>query len=206
MAGSPASSQREDRLVELPLVMPIWEQLFLVAPLVIVGTRERDGFDLAPKHMAMPLGWRNLFCFACSPEHSTYRNAVAEGAFTVSFPQPEQVVEASLAAGGRLADGSKPALAVLPTIPARKVDGVLVEGAALHLECELERIVDGFDGASLVVGQVVAAAAREEMLRSGEVDDGDLVRGAPLLAYISPGRFATVEDTLAFPFPIDFRR
>lgn len=42
----------------------------MVAPLVIIGSREPDGgFDLAPKHMAMPVGWQNYYCFA-RPAHS----------------------------------------------------------------------------------------------------------------------------------------
>jgi len=48
------------RLVELDLNDPIWERFFWVAPLVLVGTLEVDGsHDLAPKHMAMPMGWKN---------------------------------------------------------------------------------------------------------------------------------------------------
>ena len=94
---------------------PIWSRFFTVAPLVIVGTREGDGHDLAPKHMAMPLGWDNYFCFVCSPQHATQSNAQRTGQFTVSFPRPEQIVEASLAAAPREEDSSKPSLAAIPT-------------------------------------------------------------------------------------------
>jgi hypothetical protein len=38
----------------------LWDQFFAVFPLVIIGSKEPDGtFDLAPKHMAIPLGWEN---------------------------------------------------------------------------------------------------------------------------------------------------
>ena len=40
--------------------------------------------------------------------------------------RPEQIVQTSMAAGGREADSSKPTLAALQTRPATKVDGVLV--------------------------------------------------------------------------------
>ncbi|NIQ57054.1 MAG: flavin reductase, partial [Gammaproteobacteria bacterium] len=53
-------------------------------PLVLVGTREGEGaYDLAPKHMATPLGWGDYFCFVCTPEHRTYQNATREEEFTV---------------------------------------------------------------------------------------------------------------------------
>jgi flavin reductase (DIM6/NTAB) family NADH-FMN oxidoreductase RutF len=192
------------RLVPLQLAAPLWERFFSVAPLVLVGTREGDGFDLAPKHMAMPLGWGNYYCFVCSPKHATYRNALEHGAFTVSFPDEALILQTGLAASGRLADASKPALAALPTLPARVVDGVLVAGCSLYLECELERTVDDFGSNSLVIGRVVAASARRGGLRDGETDDADLVRREGVLAYLHPGRVATVRESVAFPFPADF--
>ena len=192
-------------VVPLPAVPVPWQRVFTVSPLVLVGTLDPDGAaDLAPKHMAMPLGWGGRFCFACTPQHSTYVNAAARGAFTVSFPTPAQVVAAGLAATAREGDASKPALAALATMPARVVEGVLVEGAYLFLECELDRIVD-FETESLVVGAVVAAAADERALRSADGDDADLLRGLPLLAYLAPGRFAEIHDSRSFPFPADFR-
>jgi flavin reductase (DIM6/NTAB) family NADH-FMN oxidoreductase RutF len=193
-------------LVALDLESPLWDRVFHVAPLVLVGTREAGGYDLAPKHMAMPLGPEGFFCFACTPRHATYWNAKEHGAFTVSFPTPDQIVETSMAASGRESEGRKRGLAVLGTFPATTVDGVLVSGCPLHLECELDRTVDGFGDASLVVGRIVAALADEAVLPFDDADPGDLIRRTPLLAYVSPGRFARVADTLAFPFPADFSR
>lgn len=195
------------RLVSVPVHDPIWEHVYTVSPLVIVGTREPHGaHDLAPKHMAMPVGWQDLFCFVCSPRHATYTNIVERGEFTVSFPRPEQVVEAGLAAGGRTDDGAKPSLAALPTIPASTVDGVLVEGAYLYLECERERIIDGFGDSSIVVGRIVAVRVLEEALSRFERDPADQVHAVPLLAFLSPDRFARVDDSRSFPFPVDFHR
>jgi flavin reductase (DIM6/NTAB) family NADH-FMN oxidoreductase RutF len=197
-----------DAVVSLPLDEPLWEQVFTVAPLVIVGTLGDDGaVDLAPKHMAMPIGWSPpSFGFVCTPRHTTHTNAVARGAFTVSFPKPAQVVKTSLTATARGADGAKPALTALETFPARVVDGVHVAGAYLFLECELDRVLDGFGDSSLVIGRIVAAAADEEALRSVERDDADIVRDNPLLAYLAPGRLAIIDDSHAFPFPTDFCR
>ena len=193
--------------VELDLRSPVWERVYLVAPLVLVGTREPDGsFDLAPKHMALPLGWQNWFGFVCTPRHATWANALRERAFTVSWPRPAQLVGTSLAASPRCADGSKPATAALSLRPASRVAGVLVEGASLALECELDRVVEGFGDNGLVVGRVVAAWADPAALRDAEREPEDVLAAAPVLAYLYPGRFAEIAAAYSFPFPEDMRR
>jgi flavin reductase (DIM6/NTAB) family NADH-FMN oxidoreductase RutF len=193
-------------LVPLDVLEPIWEKVFLVAPLVVVGTREGDGFDLAPKHMASPVGWGNHFGFVCTPRHRTYHNAIAAGSFTVSYPRPEQVALASLAASPRQGDdrSRQPVLQDLPTIPARHVDGVLLDGAYLMLECELERVVDDIGSDSLVIGRIVAALVHREALRVSDGDDQRLIADHPLLAYLHPGRYASISETMTFPFPAGF--
>jgi flavin reductase (DIM6/NTAB) family NADH-FMN oxidoreductase RutF len=192
--------------VELELNQPVWERFFQVSPLVVVGTREGEGYDLAPKHMAFPMGWENYFGFVCTPRHATYHNAREAGAFTVSYPRPDQVVVASLTAERRGPGGEVSALKDVPTDPARQVDGVLLQGAYVHLECELERVVDGFGPNSLVTGRIVAARAHPDALRHHDESDTELIRRAPLLAYLHPGRFAEVRSSRAFPFPADFMK
>jgi flavin reductase (DIM6/NTAB) family NADH-FMN oxidoreductase RutF len=195
------------RLVSLDPSEPVWERVFIVAPLTIVGTREADGsWDLAPKHMATALSWENHFGFVCTPSHGTYRNAKREGFFTVSFPRPEQIVLTSLAAAPRCDDDSKPSLGALPTFAASKVEGELLEHAYLHLECELDRIVDGFGRNSLIAGRVVAVQVSEDALREPDRDDGDLIAADPLLAYLHPGRYAHVKESFSFPFHEGFSR
>lgn len=188
-------------LISLGADFPVWDRFFQVCPLVVVGTKEPNGdFDLAPKHMAMPMGWGNYFGFVCTPAHATYGNAKREGAFTVSFPRPSQVVLTSLAAAPRCEDDEKPSLALVSTVPATVVDGVLVEDAYLHLECETYRVYDDFDANSLITGRIVEAHVTEDAIRRADKDDEDLVFSAPLLAYVSPGRYAEVSHTFAFPF------
>ncbi|MHC5003288.1 MAG: flavin reductase family protein [Planctomycetota bacterium] len=197
----------ERQLISLDPRGPIWERFFTIAPLVIVGSREPDGsHDLAPKHLAMPLGWSDYFGFICTPHHRTYQNIRRERAFTVSFPRPDQVVLASLSAAPRCDDQSKPSLAALPTFAARAVDGVLLEHAYLYLECELDRFVHDLDTASLIVGRIVAAHVDRDSLRVADQDDQDVVSRAPLLAYLAPGRYATIERSFSFPFPAGFHR
>jgi flavin reductase (DIM6/NTAB) family NADH-FMN oxidoreductase RutF len=184
----------------------VWDRVFAVAPLVLVGSKEPSGrYDIAPKHMAMPLGWGDRYCFVCTPRHATYVNVEREHAFTVSFPHRFQVVQAGLAATEREPDGSKPSLRALPTFRARKVDGVLVHGCYLFLECELDRLVP-FGDEALVVGRMVAASAREEAVRGPDREDEELLRRLPPLAYVSPGRYTSVSAARSFPFPVRFRR
>ncbi len=198
-------------LVSLDPETALWERVFVVAPLVVVGTEEvGGGYDLAPKHMAVPLGWGPYFGFVCTPHHATYRNAKREGAFTVTFVRPAQVVLAALAAAPRTdgADGpaTKPALQTLPTVPASVVRGRFLADGYLFLECELDRVVDGFGANSLIAGRVVAAHAAPEALRLSDASDAERLAADPLLAYLHPGRYAEVAETHAFPFPTGFSR
>jgi flavin reductase (DIM6/NTAB) family NADH-FMN oxidoreductase RutF len=196
-----------EKVIPLTTDRPIWDRFFSVFPLVIVGSKEGERqYNLAPKHLAMPLGWENHYCFVCSPRHSTYHNIRRHGAFTVSYPRPTEVLLASLAAAPRCEDQSKPSLQVLPTFPASQVEGILVQGCYLFLECTLHKILDGFGPNSLIIGDVVAAAAHEDALRTDEQDEDDQLFQFPLLAYLSPGRVAEVRQTMAFPFPKGFSR
>ena len=198
---------KKQRLIELDVSQPIWERFFWVAPLVLVGTREPDGgHDLAPKHMAIPIGWDNYYGFVCTPRHHTYGNIQRESMFTVSFPRPSQLVLASLAASPRCGEEQKPALSVLPVFPASAVDGVLLEGGYMFLECELDRIIDGFGVNSLIIGRVVAARVAADAERVHEGGDQALVHNAPILAYLHPGRFSTIAESLTFPFPAGMKK
>lgn len=180
----------------------------MVAPLIVVGTRGDGEDNLAPKHMAMPLSWKTYYGFVCAPHHKTYQNIKATGSFAVSYPRPEQVTAASLTASERR-DGpglEKPIVETLPTFPAPQVDGLFLEDAYLFLECELDRMIDDLDENSLILGRVVAAHVHEDALRVSDGDDQALLHEAPLLAYLHPGRYATVQNTNAFPFPAGFSR
>jgi len=185
----------------------LWGRVYMVAPLVVIGTREDDRYDLAPKHLAFPLSWEGHFGFVCSDRHSTYHNAKASGGFTVSFPRPDQVVLASLAAAPREGwEGEKPVLEGLPTFKGSVVDAPFLMHAYLFLECELDRIIDGFGANSLVSGRVVAAYAHEDALITSDEDEAARLRNNPLLAYMNPGRYAVIEDSYLFPLPEGFKR
>jgi flavin reductase (DIM6/NTAB) family NADH-FMN oxidoreductase RutF len=198
---------RNQELIELDVAQPIWDRFFWVAPLVLVGSREADGsHDLAPKHMALPMGWDNYYGFVCTPRHHTYSNIERSGVFTVSYPRPAQLVLASLAASPRCGEEDKPALAARPVFAASAVDGVLLQGGYLFLECELERIVDGFGVNSLIIGRIVAARVAADSERIFEASEQAMIDKAPLLAYVHPGRFASINRILSVPIPEGMRK
>lgn len=188
--------------VALDIDEPIWAHMFTVAPLVVIGTREENGtYTFAPKHMATPLGWDNYFGFVCAPRHHTYQNIVREKAFTVSAPWPSAVVMTSLAAAPRDEDDVRPTLANLPTVSATLIDGAFLRDSYLWLECRLDRFVDGFGENSLLAGRIVAAHVARSALREFDRDEQEMLHDAPLLAYLAPGRYATIDKSFAFPFP-----
>ena len=201
------SEDSTSHLVTLDPDHPIWDRFFLPAPLALVGTREENGdWDLAPKHMITPLSWDNYLGFVCAATHSTYSNIERERVFTASFVRAEQVVLASLTASPRCDDGSKIEVQAIPTIPAQKVEGVLVTDSFLMLECELDRIIDDFGRNCLIAGKIVAVHVDERALRAEDRDDQEVVAESPPLVYLHPGRFARIIRTDSFPFPEGFRR
>ena len=191
--------------VVLDLDGPALDHVFRVAPLVVVGTREEDGaIDLAPKHMVTPVGERHL-AFVCTPDHATMRNAQRTRVFTVSWPSPEHVLQASLAAAPRQ-EGSKPALAAVPTRPATVVDGEVLADAPLTAECRLVRVVGGFGRWRVVVGEVVHAEADPAAMVTSDEDPHDVLARAPVLAYVHPDHVATVDHVDRFPYHVGFQR
>lgn len=205
------STQDQNEVVSLDSEEPLWERFYTVSPLVVIGTRNEDeSCNLAPKHMAMPMGWDHYFGFVCAPRHKTYRNAVRTGAYTVSYPKPSQVVLTSLAASPRVGppDGSKhkSSLEQMQTWEAETVDGVFLEDAYLFLECELDRQVDDMGENSLLIGEVVAVHAQKSALRVSEREGSEVVRDNPLLAYLAPDRYTTVDESNKFPFPAGLER
>lgn len=200
-------SSMPGNVVALDTSVPVWEQFFTVAPLVLIGTRDEDGsLDLAPKHMVTPMGWQNYFGFVCTPRHNTCANIERTGEFTVSYPQPSQVLFTSLAASPRDAAGEKPVIDYFRTFPARYVDAAFIEDGYLFFECRHFKTVCGFGENCLVTGEIIAAWGDDDFLRHAEADDQETIHDAPLFAYLSPGRFATIDRSNAFPFPESMKK
>lgn len=180
----------------------------MIAPLAVIGTREGDGYDLAPKHMITPMGFDNYFGFVCTPTHGTYQNIVRHGEFTVSFPKPEQTLITSLSASPRHGEVSKSEQIIdtLPTIRATAVDALFLEQSYLMLECRHFKTIDGFGINSLITGEIIRGFVHPDYLRVSERDEQEQLHEHPLMAYVAEGRFARVAETYHFPFPKGFKR
>lgn len=198
----------QNNILSLDISTPIWDRVFTISPLVIIGTKEGEEYDLAPKHMATPLGFGNYFGFVCTPRHTTYGNIVKTKFFTVSFPLPGQVIETSLSASPRsdCITKSEGILKALSLVKGTTIDAPMIAGAYLYLECQLHKIIDGFDDYSLITGTIKAVHVNKDYLRVSDMDERTQLKKNPLLAYIAPGRFARVENTFNFPFPKDFKK
>ena len=199
---------QQDKYVLLDNLTSIWDQIFTVAPLVVIGTKENQGYDLAPKHMAMPLGFGNYFGFVCTPRHNTFSNVLATGGFTVSFPTPDQIITTSLSASPRrdCISKSESIVNALPILKAPSMDAPIVADAYFYLECGLHKIIDGFDDYSIITGKIKAAYAHRNYMKVSEMDEQAQILENPLLVYIGPGRFAKITETYDFPFPKNFKR
>ncbi len=92
------------------------------------------------------------------------------------------------------------------TFPATEIDGAFIQEAYLFFECRHFKTVDGFGENCLITGEIIAARADRAFLRSSEIDDQEIIHGSPLLVYLAPGRFATIDRSNAFPFPADMHK
>ncbi|MFD2564396.1 flavin reductase [Aquimarina rubra] len=194
--------------ITLDMSSPIWDHFYTIAPLVIVGTKEGAGYDMAPKHMAMPIGFDNYFGFVCTPNHSTYHNILENKEFSVSFPIPDQILLTSLSASPRseVISKSDQIISALPTIKSDTIDTLLIADSYLHLECKLFKIIDGFNTNSIITGTICKASVHKDYARISEKDEDEQIHKNPLLAYVANGRFATISKTFNFPFPKNFTR
>ena len=194
-------------IVELDTTVPVWDQFFTVAPLVLIGTTDPDGsLDLAPKHMVTPMGWQNYFGFVCTPRHATCSNIERTGVFTVSYPKPSQVLITSLAASPRQEGCGKPVLDCFETFAAREIEGRFIKDGYLYFECRHYKTIDGFGENCLITGEIVAAYGDDFFLRHPEGDDQETIHHTPLIAYLPPGRFAEIDRSYAFPFPESMKK
>lgn len=194
-------------LTSLNMEFPVWDQIFTVHPLVVIGTQNKDSSpNFAPKHMAFPLGWDNYFGFVCTPKHTTYQNIKEREEFTVTYPKPDQVVATSLTASPRTEENEKPTLDSLETFEATNVGGSFLKNGYAFLECKLIKFVDGFGENSLILAEIVAARAWSNVIKNPSKTDSESIYNHPRLVYISPGRYAVIDETYAFPFPANFKK
>ena len=194
--------------ISLDVKESIWEHFYTVAPLVVIGTKEDQGFDLAPKHMATPLGFSDYFGFVCTPRHNTYHNIKNHLRFSVSFVKPDQVLLSSLAAMPRCTtiDYTKEVTGQIPTVASKDGEAIFVKDSYVMLACKLFKIIDGFDDYSLITGKIERALVHKNYKIISDEGHQKQIYDHPLLAYIAQGRFASIKETLTYPYPKDFQR
>ena len=194
--------------ISLNVKESIWEHFYTVAPLVVIGSKEEQGFDLAPKHMATPLGFSDFFGFVCTPRHNTYHNIKNHSRFSVSFVKPDQILLSSLAAMPRCAvkDFPQEITNQIPTITLNNEASIFVKDSYVMLDCSLHKIIDGFDDYSLITGKIEQAMVHKNYKIVSDEGHQKQIYDHPLLAYIAQGRFASIKETLSYPYPKDFQR
>lgn len=194
--------------ISLDVKESIWEHFYTVAPLVVIGTKEDQGFDLAPKHMATPLGFSDFFGFVCTPRHNTYHNIKKCDRFSVSFVKPDQILLSSLAAMPRCAvkDFPKEITDQIPTVTSHDGEAIFLRDSYVMLDCSTYNIIDGFDDYSLITGRINKAQVHKHYKIISDEGHQKQIYDHPLLAYIAQGRFATIKETLSYPYPKDFQR
>lgn len=194
--------------ISLDPKMGLWEQFYTVAPLVVIGTKEGENFDLAPKHMATPIGFSNYFGFVCTPRHSTYHNIKKEKRFSVSFVKPDQILLSSIAAIPRCSVGDFPKdiIAQIPTLTSEDGGSIYIADSYVYLDCALHKIIDGFDDYSIITGTIVKAFVHKDHMIYSDQGQQSRIYKNPLLVYIAQGRFAKIKETMSYPFPKDFQR
>lgn len=196
-----------NNFVSLDMQQSIWEHFYMVAPLVVIGSKENDNYNLAPKHMVIPIGFSNYFGFVCTPRHATYHNIKKEKNFTVSIVKPSQVVISSLTATPRTEKNecSKDIISNLSTISSSN-GNLFIKDSYVLFECELFKIIDGFDDYSIITGKIKNALVHKNFKIYSDMDEQKYFQENPLLGYIAQGRFATIKETYKFPFPRDFKK
>ena len=194
--------------LSLDVHQSIWDHFYTVAPLIVVGSKEESGFDLAPKHMATPLGFSDFFGFVCTPRHNTYQNIKKHLRFSVSFVKPDQILLSSLAAMPRCAenDFSHQVTEHIPTVTNKEGTSIFLKDSYVMLDCKLHRIIDGFDDYSLITGKVESALVHKDYKIVSDKGQQKQIYEHPLLAYIAQGRFASIRETMRYPYPKDFQR
>lgn len=194
--------------ISLDVKESIWDHFYTVAPLVVIGSKEGKGFDLAPKHMATPLGFSDYFGFVCTPRHKTYHNIKEHLRFSVSFVTPDQILLSSLAAmpRGSVKDFNHEITEQLPTLSSEDGKSIFLLDSYVMLDCSLYKVIDGFDDYSIITGRIENAKVHKDYKIVSDEGNQKQLYDHPLVAYIAQGRFATVKETLRYPFPKDFLR
>lgn len=180
---------------------------FTVKPIILVTTLGSNELpNVAPQTQCMSVGrHEEYFAFVCTPEHHTYQNTKANKEFVVNYPGPELIEKVS-AASQSAENVDEVALSGLTSIPSLIVKPPRIKECMVHLECKVMDIKD-LDNGSIILGKVVARSAnREVSFKKGMAEESiNLLSMHPLLAYIYPDHYASINTAEKFIFPKNYK-
>lgn len=139
------------------------EMQLIVRPVVVISTVDREGNpNAALKTNFMILKALEAVAFHCFPFHDTYENIVDTGEFVVNLPSEEIAEKVMVTAVDFPPKVNEIEKAGLTAIPSEKVKPPRIAECKLHMECKLKWYKD-----TIIVGEVVAASADEELIQGG---------------------------------------
>lgn len=139
----------------------------LPEPVLIIGTYDEDGTPNAMNAAWGGLYDHNLVELCLSDSHKTTKNLLRDKAFTLSFPDVQNVKEADFV--GMVSGNQSPeklAQTGWTAIASEKVHAPLFEQLPVAMECTLEKVTE--DGN--IIGKIVNVSIDESVLG----DDGQL--------------------------------
>jgi flavin reductase (DIM6/NTAB) family NADH-FMN oxidoreductase RutF len=157
--------------------------------------------NVAPKTQVMPVGRKGYWAFGCCDRHHTYQNVIQQGEFVINFPGPELIKQVSQSAKEFPPDADEINGAGLTAMASQEVKVPSVAECRVHLECKRYQVIDGYGKESLIVGEVVAVTADEDLVDAG----AEILMEYPLLVYVYPGYYASVEQVRQFRFPRNYK-
>ena len=144
-------------------------------PVYMIGTWNEDGtVD------SMPMAWggicaENMVALNLEEDHKTVANLKAKGAFTLSVPGMDTLVESDymgIASANKFAD--KFARTGLHAVKSERVDAPIITEYPLTLECKVVEMQEQPYGLR-VLGEIVNVLADEKVLdEKGKIDCGKL--------------------------------
>jgi len=180
---------------------------FSIKPIILVTTLGSNGLpNVAPKTQCTSIGrHEEYFAFVCTPRHHTYQNAKADGEFVVNYPGPE-LIERVSAASQFAENVDEVVLSGLTSIPSLVVKPPRIKECRVHLECEVADVKDLDDG-SIILGKVVSRSGdREISFKKGTAEENiNLLSTHPLLTYVYPNHYASINTAEKFIFPKNYK-
>ena len=140
------------------------ERNFVVCPLVLITTVDKDGIsNAAVKTNFMTVGSMRKYAFHCSPQHHTNQNIMETKEFVINVPTEDildKALRVSMITMQPCSEGTNEIeKAGLTPIPSEKVRPPRIEECVAHYECVLDWYRD-----SIIVGRAVAVSVDRSLL------------------------------------------